>query len=274
MNSNESQMKLRGEQKVLKEITTKSGNLKDVASTQIGQQMLFEDAIAIVPTVISWIQKDCARVYRTILKNYFVDEEFILQKVTETLLHLAGAIHYDKSASGGELGDHRHKKISKNRHKKVSSLNRNIMPELDFAMTWRFLEIVVESSQYFHTITEKELGKNRASVMCSYQSSISWEILGEISRKSERAFYPMPATQKPLPWSLDEEGKAVGGYEGHQFNLVRADDKFVDFSKFGDKIFDAINYIQSTPWKVNIPLLNIVRDDLKVPVKEDYIKME
>ena len=265
MNSNESQMKLRGEQKVLKEITTKSGKLKDVASTQIGQQMLFEDALTIVPIVTKWIHKDCARVYRTALKTYFVDEQFILEKVTETLLHLAGTIYYDEAQCKTKI---------KNRHKKISSLNRNIMPELDFGLTWRFLEIVVDASEYFFTLKEKEFGKNRAGYMCSYQSHISWDLLEEISRKTKRAFYPMPTTQKPLPWSLDEEGKAVGGYESHQFSLVRADDKLVDFSKFGDKIFDAINFIQSTPWIINIPLLETVRADLKEPTKQDYIKMD
>ena len=266
MNNNESLMKQRGEQKVLKDITTKSGKSKDVSSTQLGQQMLFEDAIRIEPIVTEWINKGSARVYRTKLKDYFVDDQIILQKITETLLHLAGSIYYGDSPNSGSP--------SKSRHKKVNSLRAKIMPELSFELTWRFIEIVVESSVYFEVNRSSDKTKGRAGLSLTYVCNIGPEILEAIAKKSGRAFYPMPTDVPPVMWSIDENGKAIGGYEGHQLKLVRANDKLVDYSKFSQDIFDSINYIQSTPWKVNKELLEVVRADLRAPLKEDFIKTE
>ena len=74
MNDNELLMKLKGEQKVLKEITTKLGNIKEVSATQVGQQILFTEALELLPKVTDWIHNGSARVYRGELKTYFVDE--------------------------------------------------------------------------------------------------------------------------------------------------------------------------------------------------------
>ena len=264
MNDNEAQMKLKGEQKVLKEITTKKGNVKDISSTQIGQQMLFEDAIQIEPIVTKWIHKDSARAYRTALKAYFVDESITLSKITETLYHLAGAIYYGDNPNKGTS--------TKSRHKKVNSIRLKVMPELSFALTWRFIEVVVEASQYFEVQRTSEQGKNRAGLSLTYTTTIGVEVLEAVAKKSKTAFYSLPTTIPPIPWSLDKDGKAVGGYEGYQVKLVRA--RKVDYSRFSQRVFDSINYIQSTPWIVNIPLLETVKADLKIPQRQDFIKVE
>lgn len=266
MNNNEAVMKAKGEAKVLKGITNKNGKLKAVANTQVGQQMLFTDAIAIEPTITRWIHKESANVYRKELKAYFVDEQFVLEKVTQTLLQLAGSIFYGDNPNTG--------KSSKTRHKKVESIRLNLMPELSFALVFRFIEIAVDASKYFFVQRENEQGGLRAGLMLTYKTTISRDILEEVARKSVRSFYPMPTLKAPIDWSVGEDGKAVGGYESHQFKLVRANSKLVDYSKFSQEIFDSINYIQSTPWKVNIPLLEAVRSDLKAPRKEDFIKTD
>ena len=266
MNNNESIMKAKGEAKVLKGITNKNGKLKAVANTQVGQQMLFTDAIAIEPTITKWIHKESANVYRKELQAYFIDEQFVLEKVTQTLLQLAGSIYYGDNPNTG--------KSSKTRHKKVESIRLNLMPELSFALVFRFIEIAVDASKYFFVQRENAQGGRHAGLMLTYKTTISRDILEEVARKSVRAFYPMPTLQAPIDWSVNEEGKAVGGYEGYQFKLVRANSNLVDYSKFSQEIFDSINYIQSTPWKVNIPLLEAVRSDLKAPRKEDFIKTD
>ena len=266
MNNNEAVMKAKGEAKVLKGITNKNGKLKAVANTQVGQQMLFTDAIAIEPTITRWIHKESANVYRRELQAYFVDEQFILEKVTQTLLQLAGSIFYGDNPNTG--------KSSKTRHKKVESIRVNLMPELSFALVFRFIEIAVDASKYFFVHRENAQGGKHAGLMLTYKTTISREILEEVARKSVRSFYPMPTLKAPIDWSVGEDGKAVGGYESHQFKLVRANSKLVDYSKFSQEIFDSINYIQSTPWKVNIPLLEAVRSDLKAPRKEDFIKTD
>lgn len=265
MNSNETQMKLQGELKVLKGITTKSGNVKEVASTQIGQQMMLEEALRILPLVTDWIDNGSARKNRTELKAYFKDEQFILNKVTQTLLFLSGAIYYQSSLTKSAA--------SKTRHKTVNSLMNKLTPELGFDKTWRFLEVLVDFSKYFEISKNNEYKEGTPNTKLNYTCNISDEIVEKISEKSFKAFYPMPMTSPPVPWRI-EDGVALGGYEHFQLKLVRAASKNVDYSKFSDRILDSINYIQDTAWEVNKPLYYAVKNDLVVPRKEDFMKTD
>lgn len=266
MNDNELEMKLRGETKVLKEIVTKSGNSKNVSSTQIGQQILLDEALRILPEVMDWINNGSAKVYRGKLKTYFVDEQFVLDKITQTLLFLSGSIYYGDAANNG--------KSAKTRHKNVTGLQNKIMQELPFNEVWRFLEVVVSLSQYFDTVKVNDIGNNSFNIKLFYTCNLSEVIVEKLARKASAAFYPMPMTTPPIPWTLDEEGQAVGGYEDYQYRLVRADKRYVNYNNFSEKIFNSINYIQSTPWKVNIPLLHTVKSDQVIPKREDYVKIE
>ena len=266
MNDNELLMKLKGEQKVLKEITTKLGNIKEVSATQVGQQILFAEALEILPKITNWIHKESARVYRGELKAYFVDEQFTLEKITQTLLFLSGTIYFGDGTNST--------RTSKTRHKKINSLRAKIMPELSFEQCFRFLEVIVDYSQYFGVERVNEFKSNKPNLKLTYTCSISLRILEDIADKSFKAFYPMPTTTLPRPWFINEENEAIGGYEDYQFKLVRADVRNIDYSKFSNKVIDSINYIQSTPWKVNIPLLETVKADLVEPKREDYVKIE
>ncbi len=71
MQNNELEMKWKGESKIFQDLTTKAGNAKAVSSTQVGQQILFDEALRIQPTIIDWIHNGSARVYRSSLKAYF-----------------------------------------------------------------------------------------------------------------------------------------------------------------------------------------------------------
>lgn len=266
MIGNENEMKFRGENKVLKAIITKEGNCKNIASTQIGQQMLFEESLRILPLVSDWIENGSAKVYRAELKEYFCNEEILLEKITQTLLFLSGAIYYGDSFNRGGGG--------KTRHKKVNSLKNKIMPELSFDQVWRFLEIVIELSEYFSVEKVNEFKDNVVSVKLSYVCNLSPIIVEKLAEQANKAFYPMPMTEAPTPWFINEEGEAIGGYKQYQFQLIRANPKNINYSKFSEEIFESINYIQSTPWIVNKDLLEVVKNDLVEPKKEDFVKME
>ena len=81
MENNEQKMKDKGVSKVYKDITTKAGNTKNVSSTQVGQQMLFDEALRILPEVKEWIDKKNGRSVRMIFKEYFSSDEILLEKI-------------------------------------------------------------------------------------------------------------------------------------------------------------------------------------------------
>jgi len=227
--------------------------------------MMLEEALRILPLVTDWIDNGSARKNRTELKAYFKDEQFILNKVTQTLLFLSGAIYYQSSLTKSAA--------SKTRHKTVNSLMNKLTPELGFDKTWRFLEVLVDFSKYFEISKNNEYKEGTPNTKLNYTCNISDEIVEKISEKSFKAFYPMPMTSPPIPWRI-EDGVALGGYEHFQLKLVRAASKNVDYSKFSDRILDSINYIQDTAWEVNKPLYYAVKNDLVVPRKEDFMKTD
>ena len=273
MENNEIQMKAKGVAKVYKDIETKAGNAKNVSSTQIGQQMLFEEALRILPQVKDWINNHSALMHRTKLQEYFSSEEILLEKITQTLLFLSGQVYYGEDQDKGLR--------SKSRHKNVAGLCKKVTPELEFDNTFRFLEIVVEASQYYTVAKETAHKGDVYNIKMNYVSTLSDVILEKLAEKALKAFYPMPMTEKPLDWYINEENqaiggfdKSVGGYKSHQFKLIRQDQKLVDYSKISQEVLDSINYIQSTPWIVNKPLLEIIQRDLTIPKREDFIKLE
>ena len=93
MENNEIEMKAKGVTKVYKDIVTKAGNNKNVSSTQIGQQMLFDEALKLTPTIREWIEKKAGTKNKKAFRDYFKDDEFLLTKITQTLLFLSGSIY-------------------------------------------------------------------------------------------------------------------------------------------------------------------------------------
>ena len=273
MENNELNMKAKGEAKVYKDILTKSGNCKNVSSTQIGQQMLFDEALRILPEVLDWINNKSPRMYRTKLKEYFSSNNFLLEKITQTLLFLSGQVYYGEDQVKGLK--------SKSRHKNVAGLCKRVTPELEFENTFRFLEVVVEASNYYTTKKENDHKVDSYDVKMYYISTLSDTILEKLANKAQSSFYPMPMVERPLDWRINEDNEAVGGfddtiggYRSHQFKLIRQDQRLVDYSKISQDVLDSINYIQSTAWIVNKTLLDIIEGDLKEPIREDFVKLE
>jgi DNA-directed RNA polymerase len=261
MSKNQEYMKIRGEDKVWSSIKTKTGNLKNVAQTQLGQQIILDEALRVLPQVRDWIDNSSARVYRKELKEYFKNDDILLTKISETYLYLAGSIYNDYTQNND-------KKMS--RHKNVNTLKTRVTPELSFDLTWRFLEVIIELSQYFGV--EKLLTHKDGTFNWSfrYTCNISDEILDRLSLEAAQAFYPLPMLEPPVDWSYEDE-YLVGGYSHYQYEMIRAN-RAIDYSLYSNKIFDAINYIQSTPWRVNEHLLKQVSIDLRAPIKGDFVK--
>lgn len=268
MNKNESKMKFVAEDKVWKEIYTKSGNSKLVSSTQVGQNMIFKEALRIQPIVQDWIDNKSSTHFRESLQVYFYDEEFLLTKITETLLYLSGSVYYGDISNGKGRPD-------KRRHKKIRGIYKRILTDLTFDLTFRFVEVIVEASKFYQVERITEITDNgKFDIKMFYTSNIGDEILEKLARVAFKSFYPMPMTEKPLDWTIGLNGEAVGGYKHFQYKLVRAKNDLLDLTRISDKVLESINYIQSTPWIVNKPILEAVRNDLTLPVREDFVKMK
>jgi DNA-directed RNA polymerase len=265
MNDNELEMKMLGEKKVWKTILTKSGNLKNISSIQLGQQLLLEEGLSILGDVRTWIEEGSGVIYRKELKAYFVDDEILLQKIVESFLFLSGAIYNSLDAERS--------KANKTRHKKINALKTKVMPELSFDQVWRFLEIIIEFSKYFQVDKDFHYKEGKPICRLKYATNLSEVILEKLTVEATEAFYPMPITHVPIDWKREGNG-VVGGYKDYQYELIRAASQNLDYSLYSERVFDAVNYIQSTPWIVNEPLLKIVREDLQVPKKDDYVKSE
>lgn len=264
MSENELEMKKLGEDKVWKDIITKAGNSKNISSTQIGQQILLDEALRMLPDVMHWIHKTSGKSYRGLLKAYFTDEQVVLDKITQTFLFLVGNIYYSESLISGRT-----------RHKNISGIQKKVMPELDWDNVYRFLETIVDFSVHFGTDKTNEFDpKKKFNYKYTYTCDLTSVVIQKLADRSAIAFYPMPMTEQPLDWRLDQEGNAVGGYTDYQFNLVRADQRNVNYLDFSQQIYDSINYIQSTPWIVNKEVLTTLKSDLVEPIRSDFVKGE
>lgn len=263
MRPNEKKMKSRGEKKVWDDIIKKSGDLKNVSSTQVGQQLLLDETLRVLPLIRQWIDTSSAHIYRSELQEYFTDDTILSEKLLQTYFILAGTIHNEFESTS--------KRRKKTRHKKINTLKKHAMEELTFDQVWRFTEVAIDYSQYFHIDRLLNYNKVGFTWNLSYTSSLSDSILEEISMDVAKAFYPLPMTEPPIDWSFDGE-YIDGGYSDYQYELVRSSPRQTDYSMYTQSIFNAVNYIQSTPWKVNEDMLEVVRADIAHPTKSDFIK--
>ena len=273
-NINENLMKDRGRGKIEKELYTSDGQIKKISSSQVGQKFIFDEAIFVFDDVKNWILNESGRNYRTGLKNYFFpllnipkdewlkDEDentFLLTKITEVFLFLSNDVYSNSIESG-----------NKSRQGSVNTLVKYVLKELDFGLAWRFLEICIHFSNYFDVDKSVVTSNNGYNWKFKYVSTLNEEILSYLATKARMAFYPMPMTVKPKPWKI-VDGVVTGGYKTYQHPMVRSKNK-IDYTKFKKPVFDSINYIQSQPWVVNEDIVKVIENDLKHPIKSDYVK--
>lgn len=269
---NEKEMKDLGESKVWKEIYTKSGILKTVASTQIGQQIVLDESLRVLPMIREWIENGSANVYKLDLIDYFQTDDIILTKLAEVYFFLAGGIYKSVYTNGKAETDVR--QII--RHKKINSIKLRILPDLDFNLVWRFVEIAVDYSNYFQIESELIIVNDKFKTIFDYTCTISEKIIDKLALDSRLAFYPTPMLIPPINWEI-VDGKIKGGYEGYgdfQYELVRTGTFKINYNNFGPKIYESVNYIQQVPWRVSNEMLDVVKTDLKFPKKDDFIKLE
>ena len=146
------------------------------------------------------------------------------------------------------------------------------MPDLSFEVVWRFTEVVIDLSKYFEIEKILNYDQDGFKWSFSYKSTLPNEIIELLTIESATSFYPLPITSAPLDWELID-GEIIGGYKSFQYEMVRANQK-VNYKNLSPKIFNAINYIQSVPWRINEKVRDAVVRDLKVPKKEDFILTE
>lgn len=259
--SNELRMKLKGEDRIWKDIYSKSQNSRTVTQSQTGQKLILDEAIRIVPFIMGWIL-GCAKCsYKKELEETFFDENEMLLKVTETLLILTSSILIISN-----------KNSSSTRYSNVTSINEKIFPKLSFETTWRFVEVLVDNCSFLESKSVKEKVNGIIQTKVSYQCDLPSKIKEELTVLSCYAFFPEPMIEEPVNWSF-ENGELVGGYRTYQYQLVRFRGD-VDYSKYSDKIFDAVNSIQRTPWVVNKEMVEIIKSELSFPNVEDFVKVD
>ena len=260
----EQSMKLKGEERVWKSIFVKSGATKLVSQTQLGQQLIITDATRVTPIMRTWIEEGCSKIDRKKLKLYFSDDEFLMKKIVEIFLLLSSTSHIEKFCP---------EKVHV-RHKDIHKIQSKIFEELTFDQTWRFVENLIDVSEYFEV--EQQVIKREHVFLTSlkYTCLLSDSIMEQLAIKAHEAFFSEPITVPPKDWSWDEETGLIGGYHHYSFEMVRTKSHKVDYSKYSQNIFDAVNYIQSTPWRVNKTVVEMLKRDLKHPVKEDFIVNE
>jgi len=267
--TNEQKMKERGELRIEKELINSHGNKHKLASMQLAQQLVIDEADRLADDFIRWINEDTAKADRKVLQAIFSTREETIDILTSVILFMFGSIRVTDN-----LINLREKIETKRfqpqfRHTLISSIDRHVFGEkLGFDRTWRCIEQIVDSSRYFEAFSWNEGTQLRQIYTCNINEKMS-EILW---MKKIYAFYPLPMTEKPLDWFYDDVAGIVGGYREFQQPLIRIKGSNVDYSRYSQNIFDTVNYIQSIPWRVNREVLVAVERDLKEPKWEDYVK--
>jgi len=260
--SNELQMKLKGEDRIWKDIYSKSQNSRTVTQSQTGQKLILEESIRLTPTIQKWINSSLRCTYIDELLETFCSEEEILLKTTETLLLLTSSILII-STKGSTVS----------RYSNVVTVQEKIFKKLSFESTWRFIEILVDNCQFLTSKSVKEKVGGVIQTRIHYQCNLPSKIKEQLTTLSCYAFFPEPMIERPVDWSYDDENGLVGGYKTYQYQLVRFRGK-VDYEKYSENIFKTINHIQSVPWKVNKEMVKIIKEELSFPNIEDFVKVE
>lgn len=265
MSDNEQKMKLKGEARVWASVIKPNGKAKNVSSTQIGQQLLFKEALRMLPEFNLWLDRSSKR-DRIELRSIFCDDDSSIRLILTTLFYLAGS-------TSGVLEAERSKK-KKTRHKSVRSINEKVFPKLTFNITWRVVEVIIDLSNFFHRDKKPVSINGATSWSLGYVSSIDDFIFEKLSTRSVMSFYPMPMLESPKDWGYDEDGNIVGGYVTYQCNMIRSNLDLLKRTKFDKRIFESLNYIQSQSWRINEEVLMAVERDLRIPLKGDFITLE
>lgn len=261
--SNELRMKLKGEDRVWKDIYSKSHNSRTVTQSQTGQRIILDEAIRLTPYIQDWITSSARSGYKKELDETFYDENETLVKITETLLLLTSSILIISN-----------KTSTSTRYSNVTSIQNKLFEKLSFESTWRFIEVLVEYCSFLCSKSVTEKVNNLIQTRISYQCDLPSKIKEELTVISCYAFFPEPMITKPVDWSYNElDGQLTGGYETYQYQMVRFRGE-VNYSNYSENIFKSVNSAQSVPWRVNKEMIEVIKKELVFPNVEDYVKVE
>jgi len=265
----EKRMREKGVKKVWKDIFNKSHNIKTVDKTQVGQQLLFDDALKMLPLLEKWVErykKSKTEDDGENVKVFFEKKDKLLIKTTAILFYLSTSTKIDKTnlliKSEGEAVR------TKKRHRDIDLIKSKVLPELSFDAVWRLVEHIVYYSKYFEKKMDKVVDNDSVRSVIYYTCSLPNHIVDELAQKSHAAFYPEPMLDRPVNWKFREILR--GGYSTFQMPLVRTKED-IDYKAFSRRIFRAVNYIQSVPWQINKDAISAIKRDLKEPLKEDFV---
>lgn len=255
-------MKQKGETKVWKSVLGKNGAVKKISQTQLGQQLLLEESIRLKDLMRDWIDNKSSKLNRKEMNDFFKDDQILLQKIMDILLLLSftSFAMYDS------------KKFNATRHKEINIIRKRLFPDFSFDIVWRFVEVLIDYSNYFEIDRSTYFKKDKVQSNVRYICTLPEIVYKKTVQQAHIAFFPEPITESPLDWHLNDEGVAVGGYHHFQYDMIRIKIGKPDFGKFSRAIFDSVNYIQSVKWRVNSHIVNIVDRDLKMPLREDFVK--
>lgn len=263
----ETQMYEKGAKRIMRELLTSKGNPQKVSSMQTAQQIIVKEASLMTPLLSRWIQCDSAKRFRKRYSEVFVNEEAIeFYTISVMFLLIKNMYVIDK-------GTKRDASIHKLRHSHISTINNILFDgQLEFDLLWRFIEQIIENCQFLDKESWCVYESMTPKIFQTYTCSLADDIKYMLSLKAVEAFYPLPMNSVPIDW-IYCDGLLVGGYETYQFGLIRRSSKEnVDYTKYPQNIFDAVNYIQSVPWRINEIVLEALERDLEQPQKKDYVK--
>jgi DNA-directed RNA polymerase len=224
------------------------------------------EALRIAPIFLDWVKNKSPRLDRKKLLQYFDSIEVVEEKVLQTLFYLSGAIYLENDKKSSKAGIRR--------HKKVRTLKNAIFPEFSFGTVFRVIEVIIDLSEYYGISSEVHIDNSgRFDRRVKYTCNLSEKIISEITYKSIMAFYPTPIEEKPVDWEYCQEANEIkGGFHSYQYPMVRAKMSEANYKLYKKPIFEALNYIQSQPWKINEPILRVMQKEVKEPIKEDFMK--
>lgn len=259
----EKRMKIKGENKIWKNILSKSGSPKKVYQTQLGQQLIVRDAQNMLPKLREWAYRSYKH-DKTKLNKILEKDEKAISMITKVLLLLSSSFSVRRDRAFNSINT---------RHKDIKKIQEHVFDGMDFSFVWRLVEAIVDLSEYFFTEKNFIVSSNKFKTSMKYSCNIEDVIISKLSHQAIEAFYPAPMLSPPVDWSFDGKD-IVGGYVSHQYDMIRSDNFTINYENFSPNIFESINYIQSVPWKVNVEIMEYIKKDLTLPIKSDFISVE
>ena len=127
------------------------------------------------------------------------------------------------------------------------------------------IQSAVNLSDFIVEVTGQESATKKTN---SYEldSKVRMQLLSQLDSIIDFSFYPLPMTEKPLNWQFDDNNKLSGGYINNTSSLIRKSKLSKNISPLflkNTQALQAINYIQSVKYSINLTVLDQLEQDIK-----------